>query len=304
MTERPLKRHGSDSSQTTSPECSLSPQYSESIPSSSEDEKYKTAHEINRTYTISAINSNQSVGDGVESKVGECSKASNLRDSQTIVYSSSSKISNKEVAASPAESVMSSQGTASEVSDFDAVPSLDVDDIVSDYSVFSPLENEDHHDDRTLALAVKNEKTPHSSKKRTSSLFYRTQVEDKVPCYVTPSSELRVCPLPNLTWADRESVWTSMVRKDEKASLYRDVNMFDNHPGLQPRMRAILLDWLIEVCEVYKLHRETYYLTIDYLDRYISSKSNISKSQLQLIGITCLFIASKVRTFSAYSTKY
>lgn len=86
-----------------------------------------------------------------------------------------------------------------------------------------------------------------------------------------------------------------MIRKDERASLGRKADMFDKHPGLQPRMRAILLDWLIEVCEVYKLHRETYYLTIDYLDRYLSLKENISKNQLQLIGITCLFIASKVR---------
>lgn len=213
------------------------------------------------------------------------------------MYSSSSKVSNKEgLAPSPAESAVSTNGT-SEISDFDAVPSLDVDDIVSDYSVFSPLESEEHlsREDRKLAIVSKNEKTPHSSKKRTSSLFYKTKVEDKVPCYVTPSSEQRVCPLPILTWADRESVWTSMVNKDEKASLSRDVNMFDHHAGLQPRMRAILLDWLIEVCEVYKLHRETYYLTLDYLDRYITKKHNISKSQLQLIGITCLFIASKVR---------
>lgn len=103
-----------------------------------------------------------------------------------------------------------------------------------------------------------------------------------------------MCPLPNLSWASREGVWSNMVRKDERASLNRSANMFNNHPGLQPRMRAILLDWLIEVCEVYKLHRETYYLTIDYLDRYLSKKQNISKNQLQLIGITCLFIASKV----------
>jgi G1/S-specific cyclin-E1 len=118
--------------------------------------------------------------------------------------------------------------------------------------------------------------------------------EDSMPCYVTPTSEQRLCPLPILPWANRESVWTNMIRKDEKGSLARDVNMFDKHPTLQPRMRAILLDWLIEVCEVYKLHRETYYLTVDYLDRYLTANQNISKNQLQLIGITCLFIASKV----------
>ena len=59
-------------------------------------------------------------------------------------------------------------------------------------------------------------------------------------------------------------------------------------------MRAILLDWLIEVCEVYKLHRETYYLAIDYIDRYLSKKKSLPKTHLQLLGITSLFIAAKV----------
>lgn len=63
-------------------------------------------------------------------------------------------------------------------------------------------------------------------------------------------------------------------------------------------MRAILLDWLIEVCEVYKLHRETYYLAVDYLDRFLSTNSKISKTRLQLIGITCLFVAAKVSLFA------
>lgn len=70
--------------------------------------------------------------------------------------------------------------------------------------------------------------------------------------------------------------------------------MFDNHPNLQPRMRAILLDWLNEVCEVYKLHRETFHLTVDYVDRYLSNTEDVQKGRLQLIGITCLFIAAKV----------
>lgn len=85
-----------------------------------------------------------------------------------------------------------------------------------------------------------------------------------------------------------------MCRKDEKASLEREPNMFDQHPGLQPRMRAILLDWLIEVCEVYKLHRETYYLAVDYIDRFLSRKKEQKKTHLQLLGITALFVAAKV----------
>jgi Cyclin, N-terminal domain len=306
VTERPVKRHGSSSQSSLSPEsstCSLSPQLIESI-TSSDDEKHQKHQQKSQqafrdaTYTISTTKG--------ASKVGECSKksiAGNQRDSHNM-YISSSKSSkqkqqaslpvDRDVSSSPAESSASNE-TSEVSSDFDAVTNLDVDELVSDYSVFSPLESENLHDDRKL-LVSKNEKTPHSQKRRTttSTLCYKTKIEDKVPCYVTPTSEQRICPLPKLNWADREAVWTSMVRKDEKASLSRDVNMFDRHPGLQPRMRAILLDWLIEVCEVYKRHRETYFLTVDYLDRYLSAKQNISKNQLQLIGITCLFIASKV----------
>lgn len=107
-------------------------------------------------------------------------------------------------------------------------------------------------------------------------------------------SDVRLCPLPLLSWADAKDVWRYMCEKDKKSLVDRNPKMLNKHQGLQPRMRAILLDWLNEVCEVYKLHRETYYLALDYLDRYLSTNVSISKTFLQLIGITCLFIAAKV----------
>ncbi|KAL7639257.1 UNVERIFIED_CONTAM: hypothetical protein RMT77_009746 [Armadillidium vulgare] len=110
-------------------------------------------------------------------------------------------------------------------------------------------------------------------------------------CYPTPQTKRRV-PLPELTWADKDQVWNLMCRKDKVYQV--DPNYLSKHPALQWRMRAILLDWLTEVCEVYKLHRETYYLATAYIDRYLSQCSNTPKSQLQLIGITCLFIAAKI----------
>lgn len=51
---------------------------------------------------------------------------------------------------------------------------------------------------------------------------------------------------------------------------------------------------LFQVCEVYKLHRETYYLSLDFIDRYLSKEKCVIKHQLQLIGITSLFIAAKL----------
>ncbi|XP_076622037.1 cyclin E isoform X2 [Colletes latitarsis] len=117
-------------------------------------------------------------------------------------------------------------------------------------------------------------------------------------CFLTPSSSTNVSsrpsPLPSFSWADGSQVWSLMCLGDQKTLTQRNPQLFQRHPTLQPRMRAILLDWLIEVCEVYKLHRETYYLAMDYIDRYLSIHQNVPKNQLQLIGITCLFIAAKV----------
>lgn len=98
-------------------------------------------------------------------------------------------------------------------------------------------------------------------------------------------------PLPELDWADPKEVWSNMLQKDRKYC--RDPLYFRKHSFLQPRMRTILLDWLTEVCEVYKLHRETYYLALDFVDRYLSIKHDIAKQRLQLVGTTALFIAAK-----------
>ncbi|XP_037592893.1 G1/S-specific cyclin-E1-like [Cebus imitator] len=68
----------------------------------------------------------------------------------------------------------------------------------------------------------------------------------------------------------------------------------EQQPLLQPKMRAILLDWFMEVCEGYKLHRDTFYLTQNFFDWYMATQENVVKTLLQLIGISSLFIAAKL----------
>ena len=46
--------------------------------------------------------------------------------------------------------------------------------------------------------------------------------------------------------------------------------------------------------QVYKLHRETLYLAVDFLDRYLGATREMPRNRLQLVGITCLFVASKI----------
>ena len=50
----------------------------------------------------------------------------------------------------------------------------------------------------------------------------------------------------------------------------------------------------MQVCEVYRLHRETFYLAVDYVDRFLATQKNIAKTRLQLVGVTAIFVASKM----------
>ncbi|XP_046843024.1 G1/S-specific cyclin-E-like [Xenia sp. Carnegie-2017] len=99
-------------------------------------------------------------------------------------------------------------------------------------------------------------------------------------------------PLPILNWADSDDFWTFLKETDKKYPVCGQY--MSQHPSLQPKMRTILLDWLIEVCEVYRLHRETFHLAVGYVDRYLKVKKDIHKSTLQLVGVTALFIAAKL----------
>ncbi|KAL9425107.1 hypothetical protein AB3S75_032107 [Citrus x aurantiifolia] len=61
---------------------------------------------------------------------------------------------------------------------------------------------------------------------------------------------------------------------------------------ISERMRAILVDWLIDVHQEFELSQETLYLTINIIDRFLSVKV-VSRRELQLVGMGAMLIASK-----------
>ncbi|XP_058074664.1 cyclin-A2-4 isoform X2 [Magnolia sinica] len=63
-------------------------------------------------------------------------------------------------------------------------------------------------------------------------------------------------------------------------------------------MRGTLVDWLVEVSEEYKLVPDTLYLTIYFIDRFLS-QNYIERQKLQLLGVTCMLIASKYEEICA-----
>lgn len=58
-------------------------------------------------------------------------------------------------------------------------------------------------------------------------------------------------------------------------------------------MRAVLVDWMIDISVKFNLNTTTLYMAVDVLDRFIE-KSQIKRDEFQLIGVTALLISCKI----------
>lgn len=74
--------------------------------------------------------------------------------------------------------------------------------------------------------------------------------------------------------------------------MVRDKNYLQNQTEVTEKMRTILVDWLVDVHLKFKLHEETFFLAVDIVDRYLMT-TRVSRSQLQLVGVTALLLAAK-----------
>ncbi|KAL6001544.1 hypothetical protein ACLOJK_007282 [Asimina triloba] len=83
----------------------------------------------------------------------------------------------------------------------------------------------------------------------------------------------------------------SFYRRSEIASCVPPDYM-SNQTDINRKMRAILIDWLIEVHHKFELRHETLFLTINIIDRYLS-RQGVVRKYLQLVGITSMLLACK-----------
>ncbi|EGT42250.1 hypothetical protein CAEBREN_18584 [Caenorhabditis brenneri] len=87
-------------------------------------------------------------------------------------------------------------------------------------------------------------------------------------------------------------VWSLMVKRDDIPRATRF--LLQNHPNMSVSMRRLLVDWMMEVSESEKFHRETFHLAVDYVDRYLeSAQEQCSQDTFQLVGTAALFLAAK-----------
>jgi len=73
---------------------------------------------------------------------------------------------------------------------------------------------------------------------------------------------------------------------------YRVSPNFLDGKTVTAKMRSVLIDWLIQVHLKFHLLPETLYGCIQIIDAYLQAQ-HVAKSQLQLVGVTAMFVASK-----------
>lgn len=86
-----------------------------------------------------------------------------------------------------------------------------------------------------------------------------------------------------------KDIFDYLKEREEKFVL---PNYMSTQSSLNAEMRAILIDWLVEVQENFELFHETLYLAVKMVDHYLS-KTSVHREMLQLLGSTAMLIASK-----------
>merc|ERR1711990_940456 len=85
----------------------------------------------------------------------------------------------------------------------------------------------------------------------------------------------------------------SYLRKLEPSSAVRAGHLLGC--SINDKMRAVLVDWLVEVQVQFKLLQETLFSTISIVDRFLAVEGrSVTRSKLQLVGVAAMFLASKV----------
>ncbi|KAG8707015.1 G2/mitotic-specific cyclin [Ceratobasidium sp. 423] len=98
-------------------------------------------------------------------------------------------------------------------------------------------------------------------------------------------------------------IFNYMLEIERKHAQVLNPNYIEKQKELNWGMRGILGDWLIQVHARFRLLPETLYLAMHLVDRMLSIRV-VSLSRLQLVGVTCMFIAAKYEEIMAPSVKH
>ena len=98
----------------------------------------------------------------------------------------------------------------------------------------------------------------------------------------------------NISYAGEylEEIYMNLLLEENQSTLKPKYGYMANQPEINEIMRAILVDWIIDVHLRFNLRQDTLFMTIWLIDTYLSF-AFIQRDKLQLLGITCLLISGK-----------
>ncbi|CAA0824378.1 Cyclin-B1-4 [Striga hermonthica] len=152
------------------------------------------------------------------------------------------------------------------------------------------ISSDEEESDESAGIAKKTSKKP--NKTLTGILTAR----GKAACGLTTKKKI---PTVDIDAGDVDDELAAVEYVEDMYRFYklteedgRVHDYMDSQPEVNCKMRAILVDWLIEVHKKFKLMPESLYLTINILDRFLSLKM-VPREELQLVGISSMLIACK-----------
>lgn len=91
-----------------------------------------------------------------------------------------------------------------------------------------------------------------------------------------------------------DRVLRNLLEAEEKYTPCADYFGNQFQTDIRPFMRKMVAQWMFEVCEEQQCEEEVFPLAMNYLDRFLAVQ-RIKRSQFQLLGAACMFLASKLK---------
>ncbi|KAL7084685.1 hypothetical protein ACP275_14G236900 [Erythranthe tilingii] len=149
-----------------------------------------------------------------------------------------------------------------------------------------------------VVVTTGEEERKHKSgrKKSGKTLTATLTARSKAACGLTKKPK---DPTVDIDSADADNELAAVEYVEDMYNFYklteedgRVHDYIDSQPEINSKMRAILVDWLIEVHKKFELMPESLYLTVNIVDRFLSIKS-VPRRELQLVGLSSMLIACK-----------
>lgn len=155
-------------------------------------------------------------------------------------------------------------------------------------------------------IPVRRRSARKSSEKNVEQMEVEETLQQDVEMAEVPAlSSLDLAQIENIDLDDKENpqlaveyvneIYEYMRQLEAKQFIKKDyLEQAGSKGTIKPKMRNLLVDWLIEVHQQFSLLQETLYLTVALLDRFLQVKAtSITTKQLQLVGVTAMFMAAK-----------